>query len=911
MAKRRNAARWVGVYTLMTAILGAVCCGGMLLSGRGPIWNVDGLMQHYPFMKIIGDWVRDALGGSFHAFDFSLGFGSDVLTSLNYYGLGDPLLMVIAAIAGASEWGIAVLVAVRVWLSGLACMALAKRQGFSGRSCAFAGAVYALSAGMLSGAATRQILFLNAYIHFPLMLAGLEDVFENRRAGLLTLASWLAALSGFYMLYCESLLLLIYAVIRYFTLKERKLSFLAAAGRALGCYALGIALAAVVFVPATLGFLDGQRLSSAANGGSVRFIYALKEYLSLPLALMTAHGLSAVQPVLIAGLVGLIPMLLNRGAIVFKGDDGPTVVRSGKSARALAIAGVVMALTPLTGWALNGFSYETTRWSFALSLLAALLGVRGIEFARMLPKREIDRVCALLASYPAALLLASVSGVKRIAALLLIGGSMIIPTVYALRRPELSLPQKQRAMLLQLAVLLFLGWTVAEGGVRRMICVVLLALIALAWLALRMRGRLGAIALIGVCALQIALNGWDVWADRADEMMRFGESETAYEQSAFSSLSEFPRTDASLLQVAPLLNAPAWSGAAGTSVYNSTISGRVFRFMQDVGNAGLIQINSICGLDGRAALETVWAVGRYAGESAPYGFARAESGIYENQYALPIGYAQTNSISTAAYEALSPLEKQWALLQCAVLDDSTGTEMAQSLMEIPIEKTEWENISREGARIYADENARITLTFAAPADCELYLSIDSLAYYGGEIALGNYLTFRSGAGERTIHLMPADFELTLQNREQFYVHLGYDSEARATAEITFARAGEYEMGEMKLYAQPMAEYPEMVSALQARGLTDVQVENDCVSGKIALSEPGTVVYAIPYSSGWTARVDGETVQTTHSAGALLAVPVEAGEHEIVVSYSTPGLRLGGAITVLAAIAAVGLLKRRK
>ena len=143
------------------------------------------------------------------------------------------------------------------------------------------------------------------------------------------------------------------------------------------------------------------------------------------------------------------------------------------------------------------------------------------------------------------------------------------------------------------------------------------------------------------------------------------------------------------------------------------------------------------------------------------------------------------------------------------------------------------------------------------------------------------------------------------------MHLGYDSEARATAEITFARAGEYEMGEMKLYAQPMAEYPEMVSALQARGLTDVQVENDCVSGKIALSEPGTVVYAIPYSSGWTARVDGETVQTTHSAGALLAVPVEAGEHEIVVSYSTPGLRLGGAITVLAAIAAVGLLKRRK
>lgn len=901
MIKRRSGAKRIGEYTLITAILGAACVGGMLLSGRGPIWNVDGLMQHYPFMKMIGDWVRDALSGSFHAFDFSLGFGSDVLTSLNYYGLGDPLLMAIAAVSGASEWGITVLVAVRVWLSGLACMALAKRYGFSGRNGAFAGAVYALSAGMLSGATTRQILFLNAYIHFPLMLAGLEDVLANRRARLMTLASWLAALSGFYMLYCESLLLLIYALVRYFTLNERKTGFFSAAGRAIGWYALGIALAAVVFVPATLGFLDGQRLSGAAHGGSARLIYALKEYLSLPLALMTTHGLSAVQPVLIAGLVGLIPWMAKR----------ENAYGSAKSARALMVAGVLMALTPLTGWALNGFSYETTRWSFALSLLAALLGVRGMDYARALSNREVDRVCAVLASYPAALLLASVSGVNRIAALLLIIASMIVPVVYALRRPETPLRRKRRAMLAQWAGLLFLGMVVFHCSVRRLISAALLMGIALAWIALRRRGRLGAIALIGVCALQIVLNSWDVWADRADEMMRFGESEAAYEQSAFASLSELPRTDASLSAVAPLLNAPAWSGAAGTSVYNSTISGRTFQFMQDVGNAGLIQINSICGLDSRAALETVWAVGRYVGESAPYGFTRAEDGVYENRYAVPIGYAQTDSISTEAYTALSPLEKQWALLQCAVLEDSDGTETAQSLLEIPIENVEWENVSREGDRIYAGEDARATLTFSAPGDCELYLSIDSLSYYGSEIALGNYVSFRSGAGESVIHLMPADFELTLENRERFYVHLGYDSKARATAEITFARAGEYEMGEMKLYAQPMAEYPERVSALQERGLKNVRVENDRVSGAIALSEPGTVVYAIPYSSGWTASVDGAEVQTTCSAGALLAVPVEAGEHEIVISYSTPGLRLGGAITVLAAIAAFGLGKRRK
>ena len=44
---------------------------------------------------------------------------------------------------------------------------------------------------------------------------------------------------------------------------------------------------------------------------------------------------------------------------------------------------------------------------------------------------------------------------------------------------------------------------------------------------------------------------------------------------------------------------------------------------------------------------------------------------------------------------------------------------------------------------------------------------------------------------------------------------------------------------------------------------------------------------------------------------MLAVPVSEGEHEIVVAYETPGLRLGGAITLIAAVAAGILLRRRK
>ena len=838
--KRRDAARCVGIYTLLAVLLGGVCLWGML--SRGVIWNVDGLMQHYPFMKVIGDWLRDALSGNFHAFDFSLGLGSDVLVSLNYYGLGDPLLMLIALISGAHEWGMAALVLMRMWLAGLSCMLVSKKYGFSRNQCIAAGLVYMLSAGMLSGAATRQTLFLNAYIHFPLMLAGLEDVFENRKTGWLSVSVWLAALSGFYMLYCESVLLLVCALIRYFTRRERKIRFLPAVGRALGNYALGLGLSAVVFLPVVLGFLDGQRLSGAFDGNNVRATYSLREMLTVPLSLLTAHGTGAAQPLIAVGLIGLIPLILRKEE---------------KSARAFVIAGVLAALTPLTGWVLNGFSYETTRWSFALSLLCALVGVYAAPYAVKLSRKSVILICAVLAAYP----------------------------------------------LIALAT----GFT----GVRKLVLCGMLLLILLSGIGLLLRGKLGKMVIVGVCALQICLNCWDVWLNRADEMMTFGESSEAYSESVLNGLSEFPRTDADLTELAPLLNASAWSQTAGTSVYNSTISGRVFTFLRDVGCSGLIQINAFCGLDSRAALETVWSVGRYAGSCVPYGFEEGADGIYENRCALPIGYAYTSSISTAYYETLSPLEKQWALLQCAVLDDAMGKSVEQSLRDVPIARVEWENVDVNGDTLTVHEDACIRLTFDAPADCELYLTIDSFEYHGSEMALGNYVTFSSGDNATTIHLMPENFELTLADRESVIVNLGYDAEKRTTAEIRFARTGEYRMGSLALTAQPMADYEKYVSLLQENGLTDVQIENDRVTGKIDLDADGTVVYAVPYSKGWTATVDGKPAETVCSAKCMLAVNVSAGEHEIVIAYHTPGLRIGGAITIMSAIFAGILLFRKK
>lgn len=874
--KEGRALRWIAAYTALFAVCFAACYAGMLLSGRAPIWRVDGLMQHYPFFAYIGQWLRDALSGAPRAFDFALGFGEDALVSMNYYGLGDPLTAVCALAFGANaEAGFCALIVLRLWCAGAACLALARDRGLSRRGALYAALTYAFGLWIFTEAALRQAMFLNPAIHFPLMLLGLERVFARKRPWLLSLATLLAALGGFYFLYCSSAMLLVYALARHFTRGEAHpwRALPATAGRAAGWYLLGLGLSAAVFLPVTAGFLDGQRMGNVFTLSEMRLTYSLRDYLRLPLALVSARNLGAAPFMPALTVFGAALMLIRRR-------------REDRSWRWLTAVTAVALLVPATGWALNGFSYETTRWSYAPALLAAMTGGKMLPELASLSRREKIALGAL-----GALALTYLFGISFGT---LAGSRLTVFTAFA-------------AVAATMAVLA-LRWRARSRAARRA-CAALMALVVLG---------------------NVAATYARAWAGRGGEEMPFGESTAAARSSPWAGLAEtgeFSRTDADLSATEEMINGAALEGAAGTSIYNSIISSSTHGLMRGVNSSGLVQINAIVGLDGRAALEAIWAVGRFAldpsqSSRVPYGFdyaGESPSGeeIYENALALPIGYAMTETMSRADYEALSPLEKQWALLQRAVLDEpADGVPEAapeQSAFELDGVTVEMENISVDGDVLDVGEGARIALAFDAPADCELYVELEGFAYQDGKIDLGNRVYFSSGGIETDIALMPSGFELDLLDRGGYLVNLGYSSEGRTTAEITFARAGRYRLSGVRMYVQPMAEFDSLVGALQARGLENAVVENGMVSGTVSLDEPAVMVFAIPASAGWSAKVDGAAAETLASAGALLAVRLDAGTHEIELTYRTPWLREGAAVSAasLAALAAGVYIDRRK
>ena len=86
------------------AFLGIFLCTYALffLNGKSFIWNYDGIKQHFAALVYLGRYYRE-LAGSFlrgdftlPMFDFSIGMGEDIITTLNFYGLGDPLTLLAA-----------------------------------------------------------------------------------------------------------------------------------------------------------------------------------------------------------------------------------------------------------------------------------------------------------------------------------------------------------------------------------------------------------------------------------------------------------------------------------------------------------------------------------------------------------------------------------------------------------------------------------------------------------------------------------------------------------------------------------------------------------------------------------------------------------------------------------------------
>ncbi len=110
--------------------------------------------------------------------------------------------------------------------------------------------------------------------------------------------------------------------------------------------------------------------------------------------------------------------------------------------------------------------------------------------------------------------------------------------------------------------------------------------------------------------------------------------------------------------------------------------------------------------------------------------------------------------------------------------------------------------------------------------------------------------------------------------------------------ILFPFEGTFKLDSLKLFSVLMDSYEHFMRERGAERFEDCAVRGNQVSGNISVDAPRMLVFAIPYSEGWSAKVDGEETPVYKANLMFMAVPLEAGLHTVELSYCTPGIRAG-------------------
>ena len=389
--RRQGRGALVLAYTALFALLMGIWAAIFALNGQSFIQYGDTLKQHYPFLVYYGRWLRQAArcvltGAAVPTWDFSIGYGADIITTLSYYGLGDPLDLLAAFVPGRwTEQLLEGLIVLRLYLAGLAFMAFSRRHGNSRFGTLLGALAYVFSAWPIQAGLIEPVFLVPMYC-FPLMLLGADDLFEGRSPVLYIAAIALTALSNFLFFYMAAMLLVLYAIAVYSKRYGAKnLSTLPPLlAKFIGFALVGIAISAVTLLP------TAQELFGSARFGLTRETapYPFYRFFELLANMTTGMGYDAYSTyagVTSAAFLGVL--------VLFAKPRQNTVLKC-------AWLGLLaLLLVPQAGSVLNGISYVSNRWVWTFTMLEAFILARVCPGITAFEPKEKRNLFALLAVY--------------------------------------------------------------------------------------------------------------------------------------------------------------------------------------------------------------------------------------------------------------------------------------------------------------------------------------------------------------------------------------------------------------------------------------------------------------------------------------------------------------------------------
>ena len=864
-----------------------------LILGRSFVEHGDGKNQHYQAYAYYATYLRGIIRNLLDnhrliipQWDFAIGEGSDIIQTLHYYVIGDPFAFF--SVFVPSEYMhiyYSAMCLLRIYLSGIAfsylCFSTGKKAGVA----VLAGALTYVFCSWNLLNICRHPYFLNPLVFFPFVVAGVEKFFtkeEKHNPILFVVSVAIAALSNFYYFYVIVLLTIAYVAARGLCLYSKEIKGLFIAVKANGgeydsqflgkdikvlfntvkeiflwaLLALGIAM--VIFFPVSYSFLTDARMGSQKYWN---LLYPFKYYIVLPSCLFTVRSQYWIY-------IGLSAPTLLAYYQLFKNKKENNFLKT------LCTICLVFLCFPCFGQIFNGFSYEANKWSWACSLLGAyVLVTQWDELANFQKK---DSICILVAGavYIGLYKVLAHAGIKGVFV------QYILLACFIFVWKQHFLPKTLLAMAVLCASIFFNVLSFSKGGYAQ-------------------KG----------CSKEMLQSIWHNETDLILEAAGASDAPNNFFRYSGRNLNS---------------NVNIHKGLSACNYYWTTSNNAVVQFRKDLELSGEGSFDTVylySGYDDRTVLNTLTGVKYfYSSESdtrpIPYDFVQSSvPAVYENPVPLPLGYTYTACVPKDAWNGLSGVQRQEALLQGCLMEagaeELSVAQLQFSSSEIPyelvIDDTAGGVSFADNAFTVTKKNASVVVEFSGLPVSETYIRIAGLQYEGASLT---HLTVTGSNGCYKTITYTAPSYSWYTNQHNFCVNLNYEESPIASATITFEKPGTYRFDSLSVICQPMADYEKQVRALAEDTLENVRFEPNMVSGTISVAQPKILCLSIPYSKGWKATVDGKKQKLYKANDMYMALVMDAGEHSVSLRYATPFLKLGALISLLSLGVFVFILYRR-
>lgn len=874
-----------GVYTLMFLLMCIVAFLPFFTEGKSFVWGAgveDGLSQHFSALAYYGEalreFFRNLLAGhpKLVMWDMSLGYGADILSTLNYYAIGDPLNLLYGFVSPKNtETMYDFMILLRMYLAGITFIMYARKMKKRSYGTVIGALVYVFS-GFCFRLGLRHPFFINPMIYFPLLCLGIEKIYQRERPYVFIFAVCVSAMSNYYFLYMLTIFAVIYAWIRFYKYtEENKMKNFCLTILKFGMYyTLGIAMAAVILLPSVIGFLGNGRYGKGVDWKSL-IVYPGKYYLLfienfIGYGNMGSNTNAGYLP--IVGIVVLFTLFSQR--------------MKHKKYRVAFIASIIALILPIFGYAFNGFSYANNRWAFALSFIVALLTAEMYPRLFVMSKRQQIGIGAGIIIYTVFCIIVNASGEEILKNKGIMAACGLIAVFYIL-----------------LLIFQRLGYDTQKRIVRVSMAILLL--------------------------ISVGVHGYYRFDPKGyaytQEFMDQGQAYRTLKEDNIRMLSKV--NDPSVYRVHAegyrYKNYGLINHLNTISGYYSITAKCVTDTIKGYDTLGMQYADKYKGVDQRLGLLSLAGV-KYitvahnsqvakdvsSKGDVPYGVEKqSKKGnitLYKNKYALPFAYAYDSYMTEQQYEQLNGIGKEQAMLAQIVLNQHPADKEIQhneqrnnpDIQTISLPET---RISSPKGKKYAD------ITVPVEKDKETYLYFKNLVYHGKKNGDDNFiLTGRKGTKgilvtqndvQQKIHIQ-STFNPYYFGRKDYIVKINHQtSKAKEKVRLNFLSPGEYEFDDISLITVPKKDVLVRLKERKENSMKQIQYEGNHFRGVYHAKKDQILCVTIPYSKGWKATVNGNRTKIYKANGMFMGIIMKKGTQSVKLYYETPGLKIGACISL--------------